>query len=136
MLSKCKKIIYSLTTFGVIYKHIVTIATFNNSLQNVLLLLNQLFFAERCLLLKHAKFWKMLILHTFSPDTLGRSINFLNSLSTQLAWQFALLWTMKQRLKLNSTVSIQTDHRLENFIYQKIKNQFLFTEVQQIVFTT
>ena len=33
MLSKCKKIVYSLTLFGVRYKRIVTLATFTVSLQ-------------------------------------------------------------------------------------------------------
>ena len=99
MLSKCKKIIYSLTTFGVIHKHIVTNATFN-SLQNVLLLLNKLFFGERCLLLKHATFWKMLILHTFSPDTLGRSINFLNYLSTELTLTVYPLMNNEAEIKI------------------------------------
>ena len=46
----CKKIVYSLTLFGIIYKRIVTLTTFNDSLQIVLQLLNQLIFETICLL--------------------------------------------------------------------------------------
>ena len=47
MLSKCSKTVDSLTLFEIIYKRIVTLITFTDSLKNVL---NQLFFAKLCLL--------------------------------------------------------------------------------------
>lgn len=48
------------STFGLIYKQIVTITTFTNSLKNVLYLLNQLCFDKLCLLfLVKKEFWRM-----------------------------------------------------------------------------
>ena len=43
ILAKCKKMVYSLTLFGVRYKLTVTLTTFTVNLKNVLWLLNQFF---------------------------------------------------------------------------------------------
>ena len=50
ILFKRKKIVYSLTFFGVRFKQIITLITFTDSLKNVPYLLNQFFFAKRSLL--------------------------------------------------------------------------------------
>ena len=50
ILFKRKKIVYSLTLFGVRFKQIITLITFTDSLKNVPYLLNQFFFAKRSLL--------------------------------------------------------------------------------------
>ena len=90
MLSEYKKMVYSLTLFGVTYKQIVTLTTFTDTLRNVLQLLNQLFFAMLCLLFnvkskrKMANSEECFITHVFSPVALGRSINFLISFSTEM----------------------------------------------------
>ena len=72
MLSKCRKIVYSLTLFAVLYKQINTLTTFNNSSKNVLQLLNQLFCKKLCLLfhfkrVRNVSSYEECYLHTHSP---------------------------------------------------------------------
>ena len=64
MLSKCKKIVCSLTRFRIKYKQIVALTTFTDSLKKLLQLFNQLSFGKLCLLFgllassfKYAKIW-------------------------------------------------------------------------------
>ena len=105
MLSKYKKIVYSLTLFGERYKQIVTLTTFTDSSKNSLQLLNQLFFSKLCLIFG-------LLVYSFKYTEIWQAWsvnwNFVVSLKTKILterkfWfanftKICLMWSAKRQV--------------------------------------